>query len=242
MPKRGSIFADVAESDARLTEPVRHELFTNAQSRSRVGQREAFTGASNDVLNGRRRLGVRVVGPQVGNGQSAPSNDIGQGAVRDAQRVGDFISGEAFVEKDNGGSHAKARLPVVTPVLRVVKNLKVFNPVVELVSVDVMHVLIGGQRPAKVALHDVSVLKNILLPIDSDSPISKVDCAGPLVDSVAFLGAEKLPRGRPGHRAGLPEKRIAAMGASEGWHLNSIATATVPLSQIHVKTASGEGV
>lgn len=55
-----------------------------------------------------------------------------------------------------------AIIPMELKMFRVAQNLKILNSIIELVAIQMMYVLISGQRSAKMGFHDISVLINLL--------------------------------------------------------------------------------
>jgi hypothetical protein len=72
--------------------------------------------------------------------------------------------------------------------LRRVDQAQILNPIIRFVVVDVMHMLITGQRAIKVLLHYIAVLKNALIRPNGQPDISiRAKVAATLPPNAAFV-------------------------------------------------------
>lgn len=174
-----------------------------------------------DALGEKGRDFLRFFGDLlVSKGVEPPvGQSFGKGLARDAKLLRDLYSAEAGGEEGYSSFDAPTKRVVMMSVGNAINNLEVFRSVVEAVPVDVMDVLGGEQRSAKLDAGDVPVLKDGATVDAGLAVASAIDVAAQVIaDVAAGERAEGAPRLWDVARKPLKGGAAGGTGAGDFWH------------------------
>ena len=168
-------------------------------------------------------------------GQAGLSNDavvsekpIQSGRI-DAELLGNLANSDAFKKHGFDGLDIKSQKMMKSAVLRMVREPQVLNSIVKLVPVDVVNNLRAGKFPAKIFLHNPTMLSDILDAIKLKDPVSfGVDAPGSPIIGIAPKSAEVSGTGIPARRAG---QSSSAKITGQSFHEPSVTESPVVSSK-----------
>lgn len=144
----------------------------------------------NFVLPARRFI---VDGPKRASAQSISMKSSGDSPLGNANLLANVVVTEAFRKEGLGGLDIPSQRVVLDSMVMVLQDLKIRAAVVELIPVNMMNNLVGGELSSKALLDDPSVLKHFSA-INSDNSVPRTtDIASSLVRATAFVAAKQIP-------------------------------------------------
>lgn len=117
----------------------------------------------------------------------------GQGARGTSDTLGDFLEWNSLGKKTFSSLPVPIRIAMMDRVRLMVHDSQIGNTIVGLIPVDVMNDLVGGEAPAKVLLHNPSMLSDYLVTNANADVSTVVDKAmSAIVGDLAFPATEVL--------------------------------------------------